>query len=84
MSDAKPRCCPVCGGTQRPGRTTFTVDFGSVFFAVRDVPALVCDQCGAEWLEPDTVRELNRLANEAKRKRSQVEIMSAAHLALQA
>lgn len=77
--------CPVCRyGIRQPGRTTFTVDFGTVFFAVRDVPALVCDQCGAEWLEPDTVRELNRLANEAKGKQSQVEIMSAAHLALQA
>jgi len=84
MSDRTERCCPVCGGTQRPGRTTFAVDFGTVFFAVRDVPALVCDQCGAEWLEPATVRELNRLANEARGKRSQIEIMSADHLALPA
>lgn len=81
---AATRLCPVCRGTQRPGRTTFSVDFGTVFFAVRDVPALVCDQCGAEWLAPDTVRELNRLAHEARSKRSQIEIMSADYLALPA
>lgn len=83
MSDARSRPCPSCGGEQRPGRTTFTVDFGTLFFAVRDVPALVCDQCGAEWFSPSTVRELNRLAEEAKEKGSQVEILTAGRLALQ-
>ncbi len=82
MTSHKTRCCPSCGGTQRPGRTTFVVDFGSLFFAVRDVPALVCDQCGAEWLSPDTVRELTRLAHEARDKPTQVAILSAAEMAV--
>lgn len=83
MSESQARCCPTCGGTQRPGRTTFTVDFGTLFFAVRDVPAMICDQCGAEWFSASTVHELNRLAEEAKAKDSQVEILSAGRLALQ-
>ncbi len=82
MSSHQIRCCPSCGGTQRPGRTTFAVDFGELFFAVRDVPALVCEQCGAEWLSPGTVRELARLADEAKSQRTQVAILSAAEMAV--
>ncbi len=84
MSESQVRCCPTCGGSPRSGRTTFTVDFGTLFFAVRDVPAMICDQCGAEWFSPATVHELNRLAEEARAKNSQVEILSAGRLALQA
>lgn len=44
---------------------------------------MICDRCGAEWFSASTVHELNRLAEEAKAKDSQVEILSAGRLALQ-
>jgi YgiT-type zinc finger domain-containing protein len=46
--------CPLCGGTKRAGTTTFTVDLGFGIVVVRDVPATVCGQCGADWIE-DTI-----------------------------
>jgi len=40
--------CPWCGGTKRPGTTTFTAELGFGVVVVRDIPASVCSQCGAE------------------------------------
>ena len=35
----------------KEGKTTFTVDLGFGVVVVRDVPATVCSQCGADWIE---------------------------------
>jgi YgiT-type zinc finger domain-containing protein len=35
------------------GKTTFTVDLGFGVVVVRDVPATVCSQCGADWISDD-------------------------------
>ena len=43
-----PSRCPLCGGSKKAGRTTFTVDLGFGVVVVRDVPASVCSQCGAD------------------------------------
>ena len=41
-----PNKCPLCGGSKKAGRTTFTVDLGFGVVVVRDVPASVCSQSG--------------------------------------
>lgn len=53
-----PGKCPLCGGTKKEGKTTFTVDFGAGVVVVRDVPATVCSQCGADWIEDATAAKL--------------------------
>jgi YgiT-type zinc finger domain-containing protein len=67
--------CPLCGGTKRPGSTTFTADLGFGVVVVRDVPATVCSQCGADWISDDVVSRLEGLLADAKVKRLQVEVM---------
>ncbi|MEW6378636.1 MAG: type II toxin-antitoxin system MqsA family antitoxin [bacterium] len=59
--------CPLCGGTKTAGKTTFTVDLGFGVVVVRDVPATVCSQCGADWLNDDIAAELEVLVEEARR-----------------
>ena len=77
----KARRCPLCGGDQEPGRTTFTVDLGSGLVVVRQVPAMICDQCGAEWISPQVAAKLEKMVTAARRKGAEVEILSAASLA---
>jgi len=55
---ALPDKCPLCRGRKKPGRTTFTVDLGFGVVVVRDVPATVCSQCGADWIEDRTAAKL--------------------------
>lgn len=72
--------CPLCGGDKAAGKTTFTVDLGFGVVVVRDVPATVCSQCGADWIEDPIAAKLEDIVNEAREKHHTVEVMSlAAH-----
>jgi len=66
--------CPICGGTKTQGMTTFTVDLGFGVVVVRNVPALVCDQCGADWIADEIAERLENTVNDARRRHRQVEV----------
>ena len=68
--------CAMCGGTKQPGRTTYTVDLGSGVVVVRNVPAMVCAQCGEEWIDSETARQLEQITEEAREKHEQVAILA--------
>ena len=67
--------CPVCrGGMRQQGTTTFTVELGFGVVVVRDVPAQVCDLCGADWIEDATAETLERIVEQAREKHPVVEV----------
>ncbi len=70
--------CPLCGGSRRQGTTTFTAELGFGVVVVRDVPAKVCSQCGADWIDDRVAERIEHLVDEARRKRSQVEVTTLA------
>ena len=70
--------CPLCGGQQKQGATTFTADNGSMLVVVRNVPATVCNQCGEAWIMDPVAADLERIVTEARAKRSQVEVIDMA------
>lgn len=70
--------CPLCGGTKKLGTTTFTADLGFGVVVIRQVPATVCSQCGADWIADDVAGRIEALVDEARRKRLQVEVLSLA------
>lgn len=66
--------CGACGGQRRRGRTTFTAEFGSGIVVVRNVPAMVCSQCGEDWIADAVAGRLEGIVNQAKRTGRQVEV----------
>ena len=66
--------CPFCKGTQIDATTTFTVDLGFGVVVVRSVPALVCDQCGSDWIADETAERLESLVETARKNHAMVEI----------
>ncbi|MCF8090408.1 MAG: type II toxin-antitoxin system MqsA family antitoxin [Desulfotignum sp.] len=70
--------CPMCGGDQHPGTTTFTVDRKTVLVVVRNVPAIVCAQCGEAWIQDTISEELEKIITEASTKRRQLEVIDMA------
>jgi YgiT-type zinc finger domain-containing protein len=66
--------CPVCGGNKTKGKTTFSADIGSGVVVVRDVEATICSQCGEEWIDDATARQLEQIVNDARARRLQVEV----------
>ncbi len=66
--------CPICGGKKSKGKTMFSADLGSGVVVVREVDATVCSQCGEEWIDDATARQLEQIVNDARARRLQVEV----------
>jgi len=66
--------CPLCGGEKIKGMTIFSVDLGFGVVLVRDVPATLCSQCGADWLSDDVAARLEEMVNDARLRHLQVEV----------
>jgi YgiT-type zinc finger domain-containing protein len=73
MTDG-PGSCPLCGAEKRSGVTTFAVDLGFGVVVVRDVPALVCTQCGDAWIADSVAARLEDVVEDARRRRAEVEV----------
>ena len=73
--------CPLCGGNKQNGRTTFTADLQFGIVVVRNVPASVCEQCGADWLSDKTSSRIDKIIREAREKRYEFEVFSLEKLA---
>ena len=61
-------------GQKKEEKTTFTVDLGFGVVVVRDVPATVCSQCGADWIEDAISVRLEGIVNEARKRHHLVEV----------
>ena len=68
--------CPICGGGKKDGRVLYSVDLGFGIVVVRNVPAKVCGQCGEEWIAPETASKLEKLTEQARKRRHQVEVVA--------
>jgi len=73
MSEALGRC-PLCGGEKRPGKTTFAVDLKFGVVVVRGVPALICMQCGEDWIEEPVAEQLEKLVTRARTRKIEIEV----------
>jgi YgiT-type zinc finger domain-containing protein len=67
--------CPLCGGNKSEGSTTFTADLGFGVVVVRNVPALVCEQCGEDWINDETMISLESIVEDAKENQSELEMV---------
>lgn len=66
--------CPLCGGNKRAGTTTFTTDLGFGVVVIRNVPATICSQCGADWIADQVVARIEELVEDARKRRYQLEV----------
>ena len=76
MNKNLPNRCPLCGGIKKAGKTAFTAELGFGVVVVRDVPATVCSQCGADWIEDKTASKLEEIVNDARQRHHTVEVMN--------
>lgn len=58
--------CPICKhGKTRPGTATVTLERGGAAVIFRQVPALICDNCGETYHDDEVTRELLEQAEQA-------------------
>ena len=58
--------CPICKhGRPTPDHTAVTLRRDGTTVVFEDVPALICDACGEEFVSDQTTRDLLTTANNA-------------------
>ncbi|NOX87524.1 MAG: type II toxin-antitoxin system MqsA family antitoxin [Calditrichaeota bacterium] len=58
--------CPFCKSELKSGKTVLTFQMGSNrILVVKDVPALICEQCGEESIDIETSKNVEKLVHKA-------------------
>ena len=70
--------CPLCRGKKVKGKTTFTAELGFGIVVIRQVPAIICSQCGSEWMDDKVAEKVESIVTDASQKQHLVEITSLA------
>jgi YgiT-type zinc finger domain-containing protein len=67
--------CMVCKqGETRPGKTTVVLQRGGGTVVINDVPALVCENCGEEYVDEKVAKRLLAAADASAHAGVRVEI----------
>ena len=72
----KDNMCPICGGRKEFGTTTVSVDLDFGIVVIRKVRALICQQCGEEWIEDNVAKRIESIVEDARKKQSQIEVIA--------
>ena len=76
MERQKVTRCYLCGGQTALQRVTAENWWGDQLALVEDVPAWVCEQCGEQYFDAETSRQLDRLWDQPPRRKVQVPVYS--------
>ena len=60
--------CPLCKGKMGTGKTNLPYEIGEEYMVVaKDVPALVCEQCGEPFVEIAELRVVEKIVDTAEK-----------------
>jgi YgiT-type zinc finger domain-containing protein len=61
--------CPLCGGIMESGTTSlvFNTDGGQRTIVVLNVPALICTQCGDEFIPAENARRVETIVHKSEK-----------------
>ncbi len=69
--------CVICkNGSTKPGLVTFTLERGNVIVVFKNVPAMVCENCGDFYLTSETTELLLEKAAKTLEKGVEFEIIN--------
>ena len=63
---SKRRFCPLCGGNLVEKMITYEERHNGQLYIFENLEALVCGQCGEEYLSAETLEEIDQIVREAR------------------
>ncbi len=67
MKIQKCQKCPLCKAGMKPSKTSLPYEIGDdSIIVIKDVPAIVCSQCGEFFIEIPVVRIIEQITASAK------------------
>ena len=67
--------CILCKGEMQQENINYPVDLKDRFILIKGVPALVCKQCGEQYLNNDVLKKIERIVENAKKHNVEIEII---------
>jgi len=68
--------CPICKeGSTHEGESTVTIEKSGAIIFFKEVPALICNNCGETYFTSDISKKLYKIAQEAFNKGAELEII---------
>lgn len=58
--------CFICKGQLTQGTTTFMADLGSCIVIIKNVPAIICVQCGETSYSDEVAKKIEKIISELK------------------
>lgn len=60
--------CPLCNAVMENGTTSmvFNMDGGQRTIVVLNIPALICEQCGDEFIQAETAQRLETIVHKSE------------------
>lgn len=68
--------CFMCKGNLNDSLTTFMTDIGSTIIIVKNVPSLVCSQCGEVSYTDSVAQELEKIINTIKNTTTEIVVIN--------
>jgi len=67
--------CVLCKGTMHNGTTHFPIDRDSQFLLVKNVPALICEQCGEMFIDDKVYQKIEEIVNSVQNSNVEIEVL---------
>lgn len=67
--------CLLCKGDLEEKRTTFMSDLGGTIVIIKNVPSLVCTQCGEAYYDDETMERIERIIDYLREAVTEVAIV---------
>lgn len=68
--------CFMCKGTMEKKNTTFMVELDNTIIIIKNVPSLVCKQCGEVAYEDDVAGHLEDLVNTVRNTITEITVIN--------
>lgn len=68
--------CFMCKGSMEKKNTTFMVELNNTIIIIKNVPSLVCKQCGEVVYEDDVAKQLEVLVNAVKNTITEITVIN--------
>ena len=68
--------CFMCKGKLEEKNTTFMVELDNCFIIIKNVPSLVCEQCGEVLYSNEVSKQLEKLVNAVRNSITEITIIN--------
>ena len=68
--------CLMCKGKTEAGKVNHIIDINGHIVIVKNVPALVCKQCGDYFLEHPIAVKIEKLLNEVEKNYAEIMVLN--------